>query len=107
MTELLEMIEEAEEKGYVNEGGKALPYLGWFWRDISTYTAISQHNGQLWVNTPRKWDYPSISPFETEEDVEEFEAELKQVLEKVLDEGFSQDHAVEFQKILRKWWRGK
>lgn len=113
---LSELVRECEHEGFVNQNGKALPYLGWYWRDISRRsTSISWYDGKLWLNEPRKWGYPNttISNEPPDEDgftptddylpgdLAEMCADLCEVLEKATDQGgLLREDREEFQYIL-------
>lgn len=41
---------------------KPIPYLGWWWRDISPEIprlVLSWYEDHWWLDEARKWDYPS------------------------------------------------
>ncbi len=117
---LAALVTEAEENDYVDQNGKALPYLGWYWRDISgSGVRISWYDGQLWVNEPGKWGYPSTSvgnnrpegadgyvpPEEYEPgDLDDMCDELADVVEKVIDQGgvLKEDREA-YQRILHEY----
>ena len=118
-TKLNELVETLEGKGYVNKNSKALPYLGWIWRDISrSRTDIAWSNGQLWIDEAAKWGFPKTeisnkTPPEDEYDVipdqrqyisdalDDMCADIVEVLEDILDEErFTNEHSYRFQEIL-------
>lgn len=94
---LNDLVAEAEANNYVNGDGKALPYLGWYWRDVSNSAVqISWYRGKLWLNVAKKWDYPRIRiTNDYDEEREEYVpgeldqmcTELADVVETVVDQG--------------------
>jgi len=101
---LPDLVEKASERNIEDEHGKPLPYLGWFWRDISTFSEISWHDGQYWINAAKKWDYPGNRIADNEEDLQEFREEIKEVLEKIIEQGgILKEDKLEAQRILADW----
>jgi len=48
------------EVDWLQSSGKALPYLGWYWRDVDyDYIVLGYTSGTVWVMQNNKWDYPS------------------------------------------------
>lgn len=95
------LVSEAENRGYVNENGKAFPYLGWFWRDISRDygVRVSWFEGKHWVNEPAKWDYPSS--YVTDEDLHEMLDALAENMKKRVEQGgILHEDKVRVQEIL-------
>lgn len=41
--------------------GKALPYLGWYWRSVAPdYIKLGFTDGYVWIMQKNKWDYPYV-----------------------------------------------
>lgn len=47
---------------WLQSSGKALPYLGWGWRDVDyDYIDLGYTGGTVWVMQSNKWGYPYYS----------------------------------------------
>lgn len=104
MSSLKDLVKKAEDNDYVNEHEKALPYLGWFWREPTKHMQISFYQGKLWIDQARKWTYPNTRPFESKQDVREFKEDLKPVLEKIMEQGgILEEDKDKVQEILGEW----
>lgn len=58
ITDIADMDETFQIEGLENTG-KVIPYLGWYWRDVyANDISLGYHKDRVWVMQNNKWDYP-------------------------------------------------